>query len=69
METKVAVGGWHVQDREHVRTAPIANRLDIHNVVTEDGVEVFLEGAMDQETSSANGFSPGIVQCLSAGED
>jgi hypothetical protein len=67
METKVAVGGWHVQNREHVRTAPIANRLDIHNVVTEDGVEVFLGGAMDQETSSANGFPPGIVQCLSAG--
>lgn len=68
LETKVAVGGWLVQNREHVKTSPIVTRLDIHKVVTEDGVEVFLEGTMDLETSTANGFSPGIVQCLSAGK-
>jgi hypothetical protein len=68
LETKVAVGGWLVQNGEHVKTSPIVNRLDIHKVVTEDGVEVSLEGTIDQETSTANGFPPGIVQCLSAGK-
>lgn len=68
LETKVAVGGWLVQNGEHVKTSPIVNRLDIHKVLTEDGVEVSLEGTIDQETSTANGFAPGIVQCLSAGK-
>lgn len=68
METKVAVGGWLVQNGEHVKTSPIVNRLNIHKVVTEDGVEVSLEGTIDQETSTTNGFAPGIVQCLSAGK-
>ncbi|KAG0627956.1 hypothetical protein M758_2G240100 [Ceratodon purpureus] len=67
LETKVAVGGLLVQNGEHVKTSPIVNRLDIHKVVTEDGVEVSLEGTIDQETSTANGFAPGIIQCLSAG--
>ena len=68
LETKVAVGGLLVQNGEHVKTSPIVNRLDIHKVVTEDGVEVSLEGTIDQETSTANGFAPGIIQCLSAGK-
>lgn len=67
VETKVAVGGRLVQGGEHVKTSPIVNRLDFHKVVTEDGVEVSLEGSMDLETSTANGFSPGIVQCLCNG--
>lgn len=68
VETKVAVGGRLVQGGEHVKTSPIVNRLDFHKVVTEDGVEVSLEGSMDLETSTANGFSPGIVQCLCNGK-
>ena len=68
LETKVAVGGLLVHNREHVKTSPIVNRLDIRKVVTEDGVEVTLEGTIDKETSIANGFPPGIVQCLCAGK-
>nr|XP_024386615.1 uncharacterized protein LOC112287638 isoform X2 [Physcomitrium patens] len=67
VETKIAVGGRLLQNGEHVKTRCIVNRVDFHQVVTEDDIEVSLEGSMDLGTSIANGFAPGIVQCLSNG--
>lgn len=62
------MGGLLFDSKEHVKTAPIVNRLDFRKVITEDGIEVSLEGSINQEMSIANGFSAGIVQCLSTGK-
>lgn len=68
LETRVAVGGLIFDSKEQVKTAPIVSRLDFRKVITEDGVEVSLEGSINQAKSIANGFSAGIVQCLSTGK-
>lgn len=65
--TRVAVGGWLLDKQEQVRSAPISERIDFRKVITDNGVEVSLQGSMNQEASIANGFSAGIVQCLSTG--